>query len=229
MNTVIDSGSWTGASSEPRDPYAVLRPEERKGELRWGGSRLVFRVGAIGLPLLLALGFLSIGMEVGDYHDTGRHAALTNIPLFKACLGFLFIGLGWLGFYTWKQRLALQNRIVPLVINDREIRLGTPERRIALGTVRNVFSKFSQESLPELASSLGYYAGLSRADRFALIFTRDSRLPAARFLTLALTIDGESDLLELDVAMLDGYAPRIALIICDRVQKCQSLAGTKNA
>jgi hypothetical protein len=29
--------------------------------------------------------------------------------------------------------------------------------------------------------------------------------------------------------MLDGYAPRIGLIICDRVQKYQSLAGTKNA
>ena len=51
MNTVIDSGKWTGANSEPRDPYAVLTPDERRGELRWSASSRVFTSGVIGLPL----------------------------------------------------------------------------------------------------------------------------------------------------------------------------------
>jgi hypothetical protein len=152
-----------------------------------------------------------------------------NIPLLKVAVGFLFIALAWLGFYTWRQRLSLQNKIVPFVINDQEIRLGTPQRRIAVSAVRDVLSGFCQGSLPELAYSLSYYAGLSRADRFGLALMRDSKLPAARYLTISLTVDGKTEPLELDLAMLDGYAPRIGLIICDRVQKYQSLAGTKNA
>jgi hypothetical protein len=229
MNTVIDSSSWTGGSSEPRDPYAVLTPEERKGTLQWSGSRRVFRVGVIGLPFLLALGFLFVGLEVGDYHAKGWRSEILNIPLLKVAVGFLFIALAWLGFHTWRQRLSLQNKIVPFVINDQEIRLGTPQRRIPIATVRGAFSKFCQESLPELAYSFSYYASLSRADRFARALMRDSKPAAARFLTISLTIDGEAQPLELDLAMLAGYPPRIGLIICDRVQKHQSLAGTKNA
>lgn len=228
MNTVIDSGKWTGASSEPLDPYAVLTGEERTGRLQFDASDRVYFVGVIAVPLLFGIGLLLVGLEVADYHATGRRAEIINIPLLKVCLGFLAIGTAWLGYYRWRERLAGQKKIAPLIINDLQLRFGSPQRIIPWGAIRDVSSTFLQKSSPQLASDLSYYAGLSQSDRIAALLSRDSEKLQASYLTISLKVDGEADPFQLDLPMLEGYAPRIALIICDRVQKHQSLAGTTN-
>src|SRR5689334_17549383 len=97
MNTVIDSSSWTGLSSEPRDPYAVLKANERQGELRFNGDRRAIVWRFLSATFLLLVGAMLFGMYwfgIESVHPTS-----------DLIVGPLLIVIGAGGLVAWQQRI----------------------------------------------------------------------------------------------------------------------------
>jgi hypothetical protein len=222
MNTVIDSGKWTGASSEPRDPYAVLTPDERRGELRFGGGRTVLVWRFLSGGFLLLVGTMLLAM--------GWFGIRSTHPILDLAFGLLLISIAVASLFVLWRRVRCRDQIVPLLINDRELRFGTPQRSITIDAVRTIKAPSTQETLPDLAYTLSATACASFLDRAMSVGWPASPTAIARLNpTIDIVIERQDTPIRLDLPMLAGDASRIALIICDRVQKYQSLAGTKNA
>lgn len=223
MNTVIDSGKWTGEVR--RDPYRVLTARERTGEVRFELSRSIGLTSWVMIAASIAVGGFLIGAEFQGHRFTGRDADMLNLPVWKAVLGFLILSFAARLVPARPQRMADRRKFVPLIIDDNAIRFGDPQQYVLINKIKAVSTPGATASLSELTDILSYESGTSSWDRN---LTRPQPVTTSAP-TLALTLEGCADPVRLDLTMLNEFPSRIALIICDRVQKYQSLTGIKNA
>jgi hypothetical protein len=212
MNTVIDSSTWTGIST---DPYAALNAHERAGELRFDASRKLWWRGALGLPSLAAFGAWLIYAEyAGD--QSSRHSALLSLPYYKTIMGLLTVAVAIGAIPRWRRRLADRSKTAPLVINDRDLRFGTPSQTIQLSAIKRLTFAGASGTVDELAEKLSAWATPGHGNRGG----------SMAFAIVSLVIDGRAALVQLDLATLKGHPPRIGLILCDRIQKQQASVGS---
>ena len=213
MNTVIDSSAWTGIST---DPYAVLDPHERAGEVRFDESRKLWWWGALGLPSLAAFGAWLIYAEYSGALSTGRYSAVSNLPYYKTIMGLIMMGVAIGAVPRWRRRLADRSKTAPLIINDRELRFGTPSQSIKLSTVKQLSFTGASGAVADLAAKLSPWATPDFSNRGG----------SMAFAIVSLVIDGRTTPVELDLATLKGHPPRIGLVLCDRIQKQQASVGS---
>ncbi|QDM14901.1 hypothetical protein FNL55_02255 [Tardiphaga sp. vice352] len=213
MNTVIDSGTWTGIST---DPYAALDAQERSGELRFDESRKLWWWGALGLPSLAAFGAWLIYAEYAGDQSTGRYSALLNLPYYKTIMGLLMMAVAIGAIPRWRRRLADRSKTAPLFINDRDLRFGIPSQSIKLSAIKQLTFTGASGTVDELAEKLSPWAEPGHGNRGG----------SMAFAIVSLIINERTTPVQLDLATLKGHPPRIGLILCDRIQKQQASVGS---
>lgn len=209
--TVIDSSGWTGLKET--NPYELLSTHERQGEHRFGGSRRTIIFGMLAALLLIAFGAFLLGREIFQYVETGRGAWL-NIPFVRAILGVALIVFNMLAIPRMYDRFANTKHSAPLVINDEELRFGEPAIRLPLRSISSITLAGLDLTLPQLAERLG-----------AMITDTSTRnLLVNQLVELEICRTGDAKTHRLDLGALTGSSPRVALMICDRIQKLRSSA-----